>query len=169
MILTESSISVGDNDSLPSSAHRNSSRAGRSKLGRSNSIKNLISFYEATYSKKLKDPRCQLGQTNTNNNTLNNQQNKIDYQRQISSPIMSHSNSLSSYHQSLHLNNRSKIGYLNLPASSPLSSPGFSPSSSSSSSTEKLSCYNSSFNSESLISKKEGSQTKEIQSPSLLW
>jgi len=89
---------------------------------RSGSIKNLISFYEATYSTKARFQKT----------------NSIDpaYQRQVSSPP--------------------------------------SPSSSSASSTERLSCYTNSFSidSERSCDKKEcnqGTNNKDLQSPSLLW
>ncbi len=113
---------------------------------RSGSIKNLISFYEATYSTKARFQKT----------------NSIDpaYQRQVSSPPLSHRKLMANF----------------LPVSSISSSPGFSPSpsSSSASSTERLSCYTNSFSidSERSCDKKEcnqGTNNKDLQSPSLLW
>jgi len=108
---------------------------------RSGSIKNLISFYEATYSTKARFQKT----------------NSIDpaYQRQVSSPPLSHRKLMA-----------------NLISSSPGFSP--SPSSSSASSTERLSYYTNSFSidSERSCDKKEcnhGTNNKNLQSPSLLW
>ncbi len=114
---------------------------------RTGSIRNLISFYETAYGKKdrLQKPHS------------------IDpeYQRQMSSPPLSHCKLISNY----------------LPVSSISSSPGFSPSlsSSSASSTERLSYYTNSFciYSDNCNEKKENNQENNdscnLQSPDLLW
>jgi hypothetical protein len=165
MISTDSSAAVGiTNDTRSSRSLAKMNQVLTMKLGQSGSIRNLISFYEATYNKK---------RTNTNNkNTLTAKATSFDkpeppstlaqfkYERHISSPAMSHSKAYS------------KSSLLNLPAS-PLSSPGFSPSpsSSSASSTEKLSFTSGSYNSESSTKKDKTNSGKdtEMKSASLLW
>jgi len=78
------------------------------KLGQSGSIRNLISFYEATYSKKQRT----TAQTRTSFSKAEAPKEFMKYERHIS-----------------------KNSFFNLPSVSPPASPGFSPSPSSSSSS----------------------------------
>lgn len=130
-------------------------KSARTFSKRSNSIKHLISFYEATYSKK-KDLGTIPIQTQDRINSETPKTNR--FQRNISSPPTGRSNIL---------NYNSDSKFLNI---SPPSSPGFSPSpsSSSSSSSERLSFYNNSYSVDS-SHKKECCQAKDIHTPGMLW
>lgn len=133
-------------------------KSGRTFRKRSNSIKNLISFYETTYGKKKDSiPSQDRIKTDINNGVPTNNR----FQRHISSPPIGHSNILN-------FNSDNSNKYLNI---SPPSSPGFSPSSSSSSSSssERLSFYNNSFSTVESSNKKESCRTKDIQTPGMLW
>lgn len=165
MISTDAHSAVGANhsDTRSSRSLAKMNQVLNMKLGQSGSIRNLISFYEATYSKKQRTTTA-----TTRFSKAEAPKEFIKYERHISSPVMSS-------HSKTYSRNNS---FLNLPPSSvsPPASPGFSPSpsSSSSSSTEKLSISSSgSYNTDSLSKKDKaasiGKDNKGMKSASLLW